>query len=110
MHWVVCNTQVKKSVREISESLERKVSNKLAHFPRELGRKSQGGIFCFECCFLFVGTGRTIRIRTGHTTTNFGMKIEEREGMVFEARFVEFSEGGQSYRRQGKTSYFRYIF
>jgi hypothetical protein len=59
---------------------------------------------------LFAGTGRTVRIRTGRTTTNFGTKIEAREGMVFEAAFAEFSEGGRPYRRQGTTACFGHIF
>jgi hypothetical protein len=51
--------------REIfEESLERKVRSKLAHFPRDLGCKSQGVIFCFEVLlYYFVEIGHTVRIR-----------------------------------------------
>jgi hypothetical protein len=95
---------------EISEeSLERKVSSKLAHFPRELGHKSQGGIFCFEvllCYFLgtdrtvWIHIGRTIQIHTGHTSANLGTKIEAGIGTIFEAVLGEFVEGGWLYIRR----------
>jgi hypothetical protein len=35
-------------------------------------------------------TGRTVRIRTGRTTTSLGTKIEASVGMVFEAVLVNF--------------------
>jgi hypothetical protein len=59
---------------------------------------------------LFVGIGRTVRIRTGRIAANFGTKTEAREGMVFEAVSAEFSEGGQWYKRQGTAACFGHIF
>jgi hypothetical protein len=58
---------------------------------------------------LFARIGYNVRICTGRTTTNFGMKIEAREGMFFEEVLVEFSEGGRSYRRQGVAACFGHI-
>jgi hypothetical protein len=42
MHWVVCKTQEEDTEREFLSKLER---GKRAHFPRDIGHKSQGGFF-----------------------------------------------------------------
>jgi hypothetical protein len=85
------------------------VRSELAHFPRELGHKSQGGIFCFEvllCYFprtgrtVWIHTGRTIRIHTGRTSANLDTKIKAGIGIVFEAVLGEFVEGGWLYIRR----------
>jgi hypothetical protein len=46
MHWVVCKTQEEEIERGFLSKLERgKRTTKRAHFPRDLGHKSQGGFF-----------------------------------------------------------------
>jgi hypothetical protein len=73
------------------------VSSKLAHFPREIGHKSQGGIFCLGCCCI-IFWDRPYCI--GRTAANFGTEIEAREDMFFEAVLEEISEGGHSFRKK----------
>jgi len=56
---------------------------------------------------LFAGTDHTVWIRTA---TNFGTEIEAREGILFEATFAEFFEGGRPYRRKSTSACFGHIF
>jgi hypothetical protein len=50
-------------------------------------------------------TGRTVRIRTGCTTTSLVTEIKEIVAMFFEAYFGEFSVGGPLYMSEGTSSF-----
>jgi hypothetical protein len=72
-----------------------------------LGANPKEAFFVLSVVVLFARIGRIVRICTGRTTPKFGMKIKAREGMIFEAAFVELSKGGRlSYRRKGTTIMF----
>jgi hypothetical protein len=53
---------------------------------------------------LFAGTGRTVRIRTGRTTTFLRHENRGKLGHGFRGILEEFSEGGRPYRREGTTA------
>jgi hypothetical protein len=53
---------------------------------------------------LFVGTGHTVRIHTGRTTTFLRPENRGKLGHGFRGILEEFSEGGRPYKREGTTA------
>jgi hypothetical protein len=54
---------------------------------------------------LFAGTGRTVWIRTGRTTTFLRHENRGKLGHSFRGILEEFSKEGQLYRREGTIAY-----
>jgi hypothetical protein len=57
---------------------------KRAHFPRDIGNKSQGNNYVRVLIYLSIVGGCIVLIRTVCTTSERGTKIEARSGTFFE--------------------------
>jgi hypothetical protein len=87
-------------LRDFLSKLERgKRAARRAHFPRELGHKSQGGIFVLSVVVFLLG--QVVLYGSVQVVQQQTLAQKSRQEVAhFRGSFSEFSEGGRSYRKK----------